>query len=398
MRTLKDYAVLDRSAYVQGVKKMKNQVQTRHVLPRILQTMVFVLASGFSVLSSAAITKMNDSELEAVSGQSLFNLQYISPATAGNPNGDMGFYRLGLEGTLALNANIKTLQLGCGGVNGAGDCDIDLNDVRLAGAADSTGTVGGTGQYAGTDAQLTNPFFELAILHPGSQSTRQLAGVRLGSLGALGTLSVGQNPNTSNIADDTGVNTISGDLGVTVTNAQLTNVGVTAFGVCCIIGPGTATVTSYSDTFIFNRSSTLDLGATGSAVAGINGTKMSASMSGLTLSNVQIHGEPLAQAHNLLIAGNTAGTVPTKDFYLSVQSQPINWQKISTGAFNTIAAQTGWWISVPNVQINNITSNQSVRVDTLAAVGGLFGGATNITPVDFQQTPITNCYGGLKFC
>ena len=49
---------------------------------------------------------------------------------------NVGFYKLGLEAELEINANIRKLQLGCGGVNGAG-CDIDFDNVSLSGVADT---------------------------------------------------------------------------------------------------------------------------------------------------------------------------------------------------------------------------------------------------------------------
>ncbi len=34
---------------------------------------------------------------------------------------------------MELNANIKKLQLGCGGANGLGACDIDIDHISLSG-------------------------------------------------------------------------------------------------------------------------------------------------------------------------------------------------------------------------------------------------------------------------
>lgn len=36
-----------------------------------------------------------------------------------------------MEAEVSLNANIKTMQLGCGGVNGDGACDIDAQNVSF---------------------------------------------------------------------------------------------------------------------------------------------------------------------------------------------------------------------------------------------------------------------------
>ncbi len=62
---------------------------------------------------------------------------------------------------MELNANIKTLQLGCGGVNNAigskAGCDIDISNIALSGlneSYDSTGSPKFNGERAGTSAQI----------------------------------------------------------------------------------------------------------------------------------------------------------------------------------------------------------------------------------------------------
>ena len=92
-----------------------------------------------STLHSESLIQLNDAELSDVSGQALMSLSYIAPNDSiNNMQGqDVGFYKLGLEAELDLNANIKKLQLGCGGVNGAGGCDIDIDNLSLSGIADT---------------------------------------------------------------------------------------------------------------------------------------------------------------------------------------------------------------------------------------------------------------------
>ncbi len=106
---------------------------------------------------------------------------------------------------MELNANIKTLQLGCGGVNnaigGKAGCDIDISNIALSGlneSYDSTGSPEFNGDRAGTSALITNPFIEFAI-SGNSASTREVVGFRLGAEEILGLLTLGtdnvQNPN-----------------------------------------------------------------------------------------------------------------------------------------------------------------------------------------------------------
>ena len=335
---------------------------------------------AYCCMSSAhALTALSDDELRQTAGQALLNITTIGTNQAGNPNTNMGFYRLGLEATLELNLNAKSIQLGCGGSKGTG-CDIDLSNVSL------TGVNPVNGEYANSDAVINNPFIEFAIRNPNSSSTREIVGLRLGASSILGLLSIGTNPDDTTLADDTGINSLSGDLNVTVTNAQLTNVGVTFLGACCIIGPTTATVDTHNQRFVLNRGSSISL------------TGMVAEAAGLTLSNVNMNNIPLDNIHQILLAGDAAGTTAGQDAYLSLQKENVTWPTISTGTFGTTAAQTGWWISLPNVQIPDIISDQSIRISSTSAIGGLFGGAVNINAVDLQQQPVDNCFGGLSFC
>jgi hypothetical protein len=125
---------------------------------------------------------------------------------------------------------------------------------------------------------------------------------------------------------------------------------------------------------------------------------MSAKAAGLTLSNVNMNSIPLTNIHQILLSADSAGTTASTDVYLSMQKTNLIWQTTSTGAFDTAAAQTGWWINLPNVQVANIVTDQSIRLTTTQAVGGLFGGTVNLAAVDLQQQPVDNCYGTLTFC
>lgn len=72
--------------------------------------------------NSLTLQSMSDSEMSAITGQALMSLSFIAPTDAANlerqragGRQNIGFYRLGMEAELELNANIKKLQLGCGG-------------------------------------------------------------------------------------------------------------------------------------------------------------------------------------------------------------------------------------------------------------------------------------------
>lgn len=105
---------------------------------------------------------MSDQELSDTNGQALLSLSYIAPNDQENKMSGqgIGFYKLGMEADIELNANIKKLQLGCGGVNGANGCDIDIDNLSLSGMSNTR-----EGR-AGSSAVLTNPFIEFAIKKP----------------------------------------------------------------------------------------------------------------------------------------------------------------------------------------------------------------------------------------
>ena len=59
-------------------------------------------------------------------------MSYTAPSGAGPTTSDY-YYKLGLEAKMELNLNIRNLQLGCGGRNGPGNCDIDIENLSLSG-------------------------------------------------------------------------------------------------------------------------------------------------------------------------------------------------------------------------------------------------------------------------
>ncbi|WP_151798759.1 hypothetical protein [Acinetobacter bereziniae] len=174
--------------------------------------------SGLTMASSDAATlqPLSDQQLSETTGQALMSLSYLAPTDTTNlearrAGGDssVGFYKLGLEATVELNANIKKLQLGCGGSNGSSSCDLDLDNVSfgcIVGASGYCITTATTNpkQPAGLDSNnsisnqvnmkdfvLTNPYFQFAIKNPNSASTREVVGIRIGAEKAEGPLSIG---------------------------------------------------------------------------------------------------------------------------------------------------------------------------------------------------------------
>lgn len=160
---------------------------------------------GFS--QSYAMTALNDEELSEVEGQALMNLEYTAGSNGTDSLGqsytqsNLGFYKMGLSAEIELNANIKKLQLGCGGSNNSirAGCDIDIDNLSLSGIPEA-------GQERPeTSAKLTNPFIEFAIKNPTSAATREVMGFRVSAEKIVGLLTAGTNDGTQN-----GINTLSG--------------------------------------------------------------------------------------------------------------------------------------------------------------------------------------------
>ncbi|EPH33362.1 hypothetical protein L293_0963 [Acinetobacter gyllenbergii CIP 110306 = MTCC 11365] len=167
--------------------------------------------------ASNTMQSMTDSELSATTGQALMSLSYVSPTDLANKEshrlgGDksIGFYKLGLEAEMELNVNIKKLQLGCGGVNGPGGCDIDIDYLSLSGlgnsATSNSDSAADRAARAGSSAVLTNPFIEFAIKNPDKASTRQVVGLNLSAEKALGLITFG----LENGSQKSGINSLSG--------------------------------------------------------------------------------------------------------------------------------------------------------------------------------------------
>lgn len=350
---------------------------------KIILTLFF---SVFMMGKTFALKPLSDSEMANVEAQAFMSLSYLDQKN--NPNKNIGFYRLGLEADIELNANIKRLQLGCGGFKGSG-CDIDIENLSLVGVNPINGN------YAGTDAKISNPFIEFAIKNPESAALREVVGLRLGALSALGKLGLGSNSDLSTLSDDVGgIHSLSGDINIMITNTVLNNLN---------IGGGLITtkalIDSYSKDLILNRASTITLDGVSAKTGGLYLFGLLNLPLGLTLSNATLKDYPTSGFHEILISQNSEGTIPTSDAGLTFQIEPIQWQKISTGSFqNTVVNQPGWWLSLPRAIIANVSTKQRIDVPLFEALGGVLGREIIINPLDSGQRGIVNCYGNLKFC
>lgn len=416
-------------------------------------------ASLNAVASSESLQSLSDHDLSDVTGQALLSLGYLAPNDPSNrmASTGVGFYKLGLEADLELNTNIKSLQLGCGGVNGAGGCDIDIDNLSLSGVSDTRAG------RAGSSAKLTNPFLEFAIKNPDSASTREVVGMRVSAEKILGMLTLGD----ENSDKPNGINSLSGYMKINPT----TGIGQTAERNMSFSDTGKKIEANIDARLCLILCTTIPLGVKSdnynlfleSAKADIflNGT----TLNGNRRSSVQLDG--YANINQINFAGNleaalnvTAGLfrlnkpvqggnitglkanvtvdqnlglihkLPLNNpFSLSLQQQNVWWP----GAEAT--AQRGWWMAFEDsINIGDVTPSQKILitdsvlqqvVDPISAylkkspiscqgLAGCIGGSPltigNInlptTSVDFplkdlqlaNQGFAPNCYGSLKFC
>jgi len=407
-----------------------------------LSALTVTMLCLFSPLLHANIVPLDDQEMSQVNGQAAFYTSYIDPSATGNDSG-LGFYTLGLQGTVALNANINHVQLGCGGVNGSG-CDLDFSQVRIAGT-----TPGPSGTFADSDAKFTNPFIQLAIANPTSLATRHVVGLALGAQSISALLSVGLNPTPTQpgtpggtAGGETGINSLSGAFEARVQNIQ----------VPLDVNNGLATGNAYvketatqpnTPTNLMSQESSGNVN-TGTYYQFVSGQRLTGAKFGqitltipslsacvilcLNLNNFTGYGTidaNLIDLHNIDLSGTSKS-----GFLLSLNSQPILWPQIGSAGIssfpttaqtlnpdgsvastgynsngtainaNQFKAQTGWWLSIPQGKIGSDTSftqTQTANLTILNAVSALTAGL-EFPALNFGQIPIQNCYGAMKFC
>lgn len=369
--------------------------------------MLTVMSGNVYAAVDSGLTVLNDQELAAETGQALFNMSYLAPTDTGSnsgTNGNVGFYKLGMEAEVALNANIKKLQLGCGGANGAGACDIDIDYVSLSGlgntATSNTTSNADRNARVGSDAILTNPFINLAIKNPGSASTREFVGMQLGAASIVGMMTFGKDnaKDASNNGIPNGINRLSGYMEIspqtgnatvnpiTITQNGATNAtGVALSGKACS-GPYFGSCGVVQTTYTTN-SYTLNLTPQGqtnlslpqqvitgkrmisaplTAFTTVNNIAVSGSLAadtgiGIPLSSNNVSGtlnnlkvnvkidESLGLFHKASLNGSAAS--------LSLQAEDIKWP----GA-KSVAAR-GWWLELSDpIDIGDITPNKNVDI------------------------------------
>lgn len=356
-----------------------------------------------------SMTSLNDEELGDVTGQALFVSDYTSGVGTndGNPFNEFGFYRMGLDVELALNANIDKLALGCGGVNdglGAG-CDIDFDYVSFMGRNGS-----GPGDPVTSDFTLTRPFVELAVKNDDSSTLREIAGIKIGSQEADGFVSIGRRyePGQVNVenggtcdgssegsgalACHSGINSLSGALGLEMSATVPIRVIGFLNGTAC---------------FGNTQNGNDDCGSGDAYFTNISGTRMTS----VGLQDVDLKvkdlcvlfvicinsaradiSQSLRFIHGFALGDDDGGT---SDFGLSFQRERISYPTFSQNDYSE-TTNTGWWMNVPDVKVLEI---QGARQDLgFGDAISALGEGVNLVNVELNQTPAINCYGNNRFC
>lgn len=367
------------------------------MLKRLI-TGVFKALAAFSLMmwvsfGWAQMQDMDDDAMDNVVGQSLFTSNYVAPGASSNPSGTIGFYRITLDAQMDLNMNVNKLALGCGGVNGAGVCDIDIDKLSL------TGITSGADAGPPTDFTLYRPFMEFAINNPTSPANREVVGIRFGAQQAWGLMNMGTRPagSDNNPANHTGVNRFSGDMQAYVDNVK---VPVRVCLLFCI--NSTATIDSNQPNAgnnIFNirlaRASSAVLDASNAVVP----CSASYGMCSVALLGIQVGAnltEDMRFIHQIQVGADTNGNGKfdvgegTNDLSISLQKQNLSWQKISAPT-SWNQNNRGWWMSIPKAIMGNTTTAQVTT--SIAGIAGL-----TLNNLDMNQVPVDNCYGALTFC
>ncbi len=365
-----------------------------HISRKGLITLIVFLVFQSNSEAATSLHSLSDEELADSTGQSLFSLSYIAPGENSNPNTGIGFYKLGLEGQLDINANIKKFQLGCGGINGAGACDIDIDNLRFTGITSTTASDAGPI----SDFTLNNPFFELAIRNPTSASTREFTGMRIGAESVWGMLSIGSPPTNgsdANVASNhTGINTISAHMPTIITNGivpthicTFTANDPTGCGFGGELTSTNSTITVDTPNVGDNR---FDLILQRASRAQLNNIKVKSLLNLTINSNLD---QSLKFIHNITAGTDTNNNGKydagegVNNFGISVQAQDLSWN--TNGSWLT--AKRGWWMELPESRIQNFTTR-----DVYTTLGAVFG--LDLKDLNQNQTPVDNCYGSLTFC
>lgn len=414
--------------------------------------------------SRLARAELSDDELSGVSGQALFWSDVIRGNELANPNPystPFNFYRVGLDGELAVNVNLAKVQLGCGGVNdflkARAGCDVDLDYAAL---------MGRSGVDLGNPLSafiLKRPYFEFAIKNDGNSATREVVGFKIGAQSADGAITAGrrylsgQTNQENTVAQNctgatvglgalgchSGINSVSGFLGAEMSLSM--GVRARVAGIITLTAMGCVGATTYSARGEACQPHNPVTGVRSPDalfidLAGTRMTSMGLTNAQLKLSDVSAGGLNVTALLNSAYASLSADLrlvhkltlENTNDFFISFQREPVAYPRYSKmtpyaemtqpgmPALNTVKdacavaayqsprcfsayavpANTGWWLNLPSVKLLDVyTPEANLGNVGLGDVPSLLSSpGLMINQGEFNLTPGKNCYGATRFC
>jgi len=381
--------------------------------------------------SLAELSPLSDDVMASTAGQALIDTtKHIGDGTSANGTSGITYYTMGLDARMAMNANINHLQLGCGGTNGSGACDIDISNFSLTGQPGTTACPSTT-TTAGCDAVFTRPAITLAISNDGSPF-RQVVGFQLSAQKLVGEMTAGLNDGTVNgIKNLSGLFSTAATTGTTQTavdNIDVSSSGnpisglacVTIFGGCAInttfsttsgtiAVPGVTGVTFAVPSFTYygyrtsssTNNTTATIGGISSTIPDITlsdaGPLVSETGTGITINGLYLSGvvhnlkasisltEPLGYLH----------VIPLNNpFSLSFEKQSVTWP----GGSISQPATTGWFMSVADpVNLGSLSTPSGYAADISANNAALASAFTDYFNIDANKLtiPLSSVFGNL---
>lgn len=417
-----------------STKKLKN----RRRVPPIRRTAwlnggmsIALLAAG--IARAQGMAPMDDVEMAAVNARgALFVADKILGDTGDSSTfNDFTYYRMGLDVELAMNMNIDSMKLGCGGTNdqlftagaNGATCDLDLHYVQFMGR---DGNLPGTAVTS--DFVLNRPYVELAIKNDGTRSSREVVGIKIGFKSADGMMSLGRTYADGQTNVENGAVCGGGAFGAPPASRDLDcHSGVDSLsGYMRIEASGNghiyATLGNEADMCFGNTSRTDDpCGSADTLYRSLWGTRMTKALlydvpmklynktgSLLPDTGQADIDESLRFIHQIVL-----NKALTKDFFISFQRERVDYPIFDQSApYDTDGesgaggnsrfsktANTGWWMNVPyaamlDVNAGNVCLNALDSIEALATISE----GVNIKDVSLGQQPADNCYGATTFC
>lgn len=142
------------------------------VSTRVSRSVTLLCTGMLSMLANADMRPLDDSEMAAISGQGLINIE-------ASTYGGFEFTRVNIGGDIKLLSNIDKLRLGTYARSGGGTVSTQDSDIAIDNFA--LGRVDNAGSAAATIVpfEIQDPYVELAFKNNGA-GKREVAGVRVG--------------------------------------------------------------------------------------------------------------------------------------------------------------------------------------------------------------------------